>query len=216
MNNKFMCVAGLHGNEPLPILALIDLGIVPVLGNKKALIEKKRFLQRDLNASFGRNGNSYEESRAREILKMIPKKMNVLDFHTFSCKSPPFCVLTNLDMLPLAARTGIRRVVYMKHNIKGGHALCDQRLCISVEVGRHDSAKSFTATQNVVKHLCGGQVLKQIELFEVVGIIKKKGNYTNFKFHQDGFVPVLAGEKAYNHYGLRALKPVKIDISTHA
>ena len=43
-------------------------------------------------------------------------------------------------------------------------------------------------------------------IFRVIGIISEPGKYRNFKKTDQGFYPVLAGEKAYDFYGLKAVK----------
>jgi len=204
-SNLPLLVTALHGNEPVPLYALASLGLPVIVGNPRALISRQRFTERDLNASFNSSGSSYEEERARDILQTIPRDAEVVDFHTFSCDSPPFSIVTDLKMLALAARLGVRRVVHMKHNIKGGLSLCDHRNVVSVEVGKHDEAGSFTTTEMVARRLLNQEPPEQIELFEAYGIIERyDASYENFELHKDGFIPVLAGEKAYDHGGLKA------------
>jgi succinylglutamate desuccinylase len=96
----------IHGNEvgSLPaILKLIDHLITKkiryegkisfILGNKKASLENKRYLQDDLNRSFGKNldyKNSIEKQRAFEIKKILDISDVFIDFHqtTMPCKEP--------------------------------------------------------------------------------------------------------------------------------
>lgn len=202
---KTTFVAGLHGDELAPILALTELQIAPVIGNPQALLRNQRFIERDLNASFGRNGTSYEEQRAKQLLKLIPIDHNVVDFHTFSCESPPFALIVDPAMLPYAKKLGIKRIVHMQYNIKNGHALINYRNGVSVEVGRHCSEEAYTETQKIVVSLNHPIPQTDFELFTVIGILEP-GSYTNFADHKDGFVPILAGESAYQHPGLKAIR----------
>ena len=114
---KIQLVTAVHGNEMMPTLALASIDAQQIVANPRALARGVRFAEKDLNASFGTGGNSYEEKRATELLKILNKKKLVVDFHTFSCESEPFAIIVNLVMLPLASSLGINRVVYMKHNI---------------------------------------------------------------------------------------------------
>ena len=198
----------IHGDETVPVFTLASLGIDQLVCNTKALIKNKRFIEKDLNKSFQTKGNTIEEIRAAEILKLIPKSETVVDFHTTSAKTEPFAIVVDLKMVPLVASTGLKHVVYMKHNIKSGHSLIDHRKGISVEVGRHNDLSSFETTQTVCKNI-NSKKLHNFTLYEVTDVIKNKGIYKNFKMHKDGFVPILAGEKAYDILGLKA-KIIKI------
>lgn len=203
-------ITGIHGNEQIPVFALAAEGVPQVVANLKALSLNKRFLDNDLNSSFGIKGKGYEIKRAKEILNLIPKKSIIIDFHTFSADSEPFVVIVDKKMIPFALKTGIKHIVLMEHNIKKGNALINHRDGISIEVGHHEDYKSFTTTLNIIKNLkIGKKNSNGVNLYAVFGIIKKRGKYINFKQHKDGFVPVLAGEKAYSFYGLKA-KRIKI------
>ena len=194
---------GIHGNEPIPIFALASLGIKQLVCNYQALILNQRFIQKDLNQSFGTDGDSVEERRATEILKIIPESEIVIDFHTMSAISEPFAIVVDLKMVPLAATTGLKHIVYMSHNIKSGHSLIDHRSGISIEVGQHQDSVSYDTAKQIYRHLKSDKT-GQFTLYEVYGVIEKPGIYQNFKQHQNGFIPVLAGEKAYNIPGLKS------------
>jgi succinylglutamate desuccinylase len=202
--NNIVFVAGLHGNEYLPVLALTSIGQKFVVGNPRALARGTRLYQSDLNASFGVKENNYEAKRAKEILALIPKGSRVVDFHTSIAAKKPFAILVDPKMLPLALRTGMRRIVYMKYNVKNGHALINHRHGVSVEVGQDMDRSSFEQTMKVVENVKSGVRTKNVELYEVFGKITKRGKYDNFKQHKDGFIPVLAGESSYRLYGLKA------------
>jgi len=195
-------VAGVHGNEKMPVRALAENNIPFILGNPQAQKKNVRFISRDLNASFGMRGKGYEVKRAAEILKEIDKNILVVDFHTTAAPIP-FVIICDKKILPLAARVGLGRVVLMKYNIKKGHALINYRNGISIETGSHTSKKSYDLTLKIVRNILGGKK-HPIKLYEVYGKILKPGRYHNFRRHPDGFIPVLAGEKAYDFYGLKA------------
>ena len=198
-------MTAIHGDEISPVLALASLGERQLVANLKAIRVRKRFVDRDLNASFGlKKGKGYEISRARKILQMIDPESWVVDFHSFSCQSPPFVIITRLEMLDFARTLGLKRIVYMKYNIKQGHALIDYCRGVSVEVGQHEDPRIFSRVERIVKNVRRGQPRKDIVLYKVNGIIQEPGRYRNFQLHPGGFVPILSGEKAYQHYGLKA------------
>lgn len=200
---KIINVTGIHGNETAPVLAHIVMQKKQLVGNVEALLQNKRFIEKDLNQAFGVNDGSSESLRAKELLSMIDEKDLVVDFHTTSSASPAFAIIVDLAMLPLARRLGLAKVVYMKHNIKKGHSLLNYRNGVALEAGLHGSREAFDTTLRVIEHLESGK-LADVELYEVYGKIDKAGEYKNFVIHEDGFYPVLAGEKAYDFPGLKA------------
>ena len=195
-----MIVAGIHGNEQIPVKYLKSRGIPFILGNPRAIKLNKRFIDNDLNSSFNTVGFGYEYKRAAKLLTKIDSP--VLDLHTFSCKSKPFAVITSLDYLDMAKTMGVRHVVYMNMNIKGGHSLIDQVGGVSVEVGHHKAEESVEQLEKTIECFMKGIVTK-VKVYEVYQKIYQKRKYVNFRKYSD-FYPVLAGEKAYKFVGLKA------------
>ena len=64
------------------------------LGNTKAIYENKRFLESDLNRSFGvEEPSTWEEKRAKEILPLLQRSKFYLDFHqTGAASESPFYI----------------------------------------------------------------------------------------------------------------------------
>lgn len=208
--NNIQFVTGVHGNEIMPTLALASIGEPQIVANPRALARGVRYCERDLNASFGTEGQTYEEKRARELGQILDKNMPVVDFHTFSCESEPFAIMVDLSMLPLASSLGVKRAVYMKHNIKAGHALIDYCPGVSVEVGGHSDPKSFDTTLKIVRKLKEEGINPgRIKVYEVFGRLENQGKYVNF-VERDGFVPILYGERAYPGQGFYGLKAREI------
>ncbi|MDA3815576.1 MAG: succinylglutamate desuccinylase/aspartoacylase family protein, partial [Patescibacteria group bacterium] len=153
--NNIIFITGQHGDEPIPILALSSKNVPQIIGNPKALCINKRFLDCDLNNSFGVKSNTscHEHKRAEELLKIISFKKNIIDFHTFSAESEPFVVIVDKKMIRLAYQAGLKHIVLMEHNIKNGHALINYRNGISVEVGKHNDYESFLTTLKVLDNI---------------------------------------------------------------
>ncbi len=57
----------------------------------------------------------------------------------------------------------------------------------------------------VIKNLQLNKIVEQ-KIYEVYDKITISGGYSNFKKYRDNFYRVLAGENAYNFYGLKAKK----------
>lgn len=206
--NNVIFITGQHGDEQVPVIALASKGIPQIVANPKALSLGKRFFDCDLNNSFGVKLESfYEHNRAKDLLNIISSDKIIVDFHTFSTESEPFVIIVDKKMIEFAKKTGLKNIVLMSHNIKNGHAFINYRNGISVEVGKHNSYDSFLTTLKIAKNITSKKQKKQkIILYSVFDVIRKPGKYINFKKHKDGFIPVLAGEKAYNFYGLKARK----------
>lgn len=204
-SEKITFIVGLHGNEHLPVLALDSAGIPHIVGNPKALAEGARWIDFDLNSAFNSQSDKYEARRAQLLLKKIPKKNMVVDFHTSNSANVPFAIVTDKKMIPFALTTGLKHIVHMKYNIKKGGALIDLRDGISIETGKHREAESFYTTLEVVKNVKKGKMFNA-NVYEVYGKITKPGRYINFRFHRDGFYPVLSGETSYDFLGLKAKK----------
>lgn len=196
-------VAGLHGNEKAPVRALRDMNIDFLLGNPIAYEKNARYTDTDLNASFGTNFTGYEHLRAQEILKEVSSEAVVVDFHTTSAVTDPFTILVSVEMLPLAARTGLSNAVLMSHNIKESHALINHRDGISVELSGYDTQESYEMTRRVIEHLVSGESVP-LTVYEVYERITEPGDYVNFVDHAHGFIPILVGEESYDFIGLKA------------
>lgn len=200
---KISFVTGLHGNEPIPTIALASIGMSQHVANPPAIAKGVRFIDKDMNKVFGLRGNSSEEKLARILVKEIDRNNLIVDLHTCSARTIPFVILTDPKMIPLAKTLGLTHVVYMKHNIKKGHALIDFMDGVSVETGMHNTETAFKTTVMVAHNALKGKP-HHIKLYEVYGIIDKPGKYINFTTYKNTFIPVLAGEKAYDFFGLKA------------
>tara|TARA_Y100000590_G_scaffold263893_1_gene296201 strand:+ start:48102 stop:48914 length:813 start_codon:yes stop_codon:yes gene_type:complete len=92
---KIAVIGGTHGNEPVGIEVMKYLkqnkpkGLLHeyecFLGNPRAYEEGKRYIDTDLNRSFGKNGErkGYEGDQSAELVKKIEGKFDfILDLHT--------------------------------------------------------------------------------------------------------------------------------------
>jgi succinylglutamate desuccinylase len=98
---------GVHGNEKAGVYAVnkilknieIKKGIVYfVFANPKAIEENKRFIDKNLNRCFfdDQNGESYEEKRAKDLIKILDLSDALLDVHASnSSETTPFVITEN-------------------------------------------------------------------------------------------------------------------------
>lgn len=199
-------ITGIHGNELAPVFALHTANIPYILANPLANLYGVRYVQKDMNASFGTAGDSYEEVQARKLLKKIDADATLIDFHTMPVASEPFAIIVDLAMLPLAKTLGVKHVVYMDYNPKAGHALINARNGVSVEVGMHGSPESLQRTVKVAHNVLAGKQYP-VTLYTVFGEMESyttQKNFTLFDEKGEKYYPVLAGNRPYNFYGLKA------------
>jgi hypothetical protein len=195
-------ITGIHGNERVPVVALASIGVPQIVANERALAINQRFIDTDMNRSFGRDGHCYEIDRAREVLESLTDEP-LIDFHTMSADSEPFSIVVDKKMIPLAKTLGLP-VVYMKRNIKKGYSLINHHDGVSVEAGIHDTQEAYDMTKLIHRRAEFGAEI-DVDVYEVYDKIIEPGVYKNF-VEQDGFYPVLAGERAYDFFGLKAKK----------
>ena len=157
VNKEVHFVAGLHGNEKGPIRALKESDESFIIGNPLECDKNTRFIDRDLNASFGTLGNTYEEKRANELLNQISVNDKVIDFHTTSAHTPSFAIVTDIKMFSFAERSGLGYAVLMTHNIKKGGTLINHRDGVAIEIEGYDTPHSLSETLKVMSHFKSGK-----------------------------------------------------------
>jgi succinylglutamate desuccinylase len=107
---KIAIVGGTHGNEPVGIEVIRHLDRNPPLSckhefdtfwaNPKAYELQRRFVDCDLNRTFGRNGRAhgYEKTRSQELAQQIEGHYDfVLDLHTTTSNMGITAILTQTD-----------------------------------------------------------------------------------------------------------------------
>jgi hypothetical protein len=88
---KILVIGGMHGNEMLGINLVQKLQKNPIknvdalIANPRAVRQRVRFCDSDLNRSFGNKGAEWEAERANELVKVGKKYDLVLDFHNTTC-----------------------------------------------------------------------------------------------------------------------------------
>lgn len=98
---------GTHGNEKVGVFAVdkilkdieVKTGVVYfVYSNPEAIKQDERFIEKNLNRCFleKQEGNTYEEKRARELMKILDKCDALLDVHASnSPETIPFVITDN-------------------------------------------------------------------------------------------------------------------------
>lgn len=190
---RLICLGGLHGNEPAGVLALrrvldtlhggslpIRGHMVAIAGNLRALLARRRFLDRDLNRGWSPHGmeqaenlrgTSAEDAEQAELIAVLRAELagdrsdtRVIDLHTASAEGPPFVTLADtLRNRAFARRIGLPLVLGIEEQIDG--ALLEVltgagTITLGVEAGQHDDPVSVDHHERAIwmALIAGGHV----------------------------------------------------------
>jgi succinylglutamate desuccinylase len=130
---KFAIIGGTHGNEPVGIKSIENLTIKSqhhsyqtFVGNPKAYNIQKRYVDSDLNRSFGDSGKAkgYELERSKELTDQIQGQFDfILDLHTTTSNMGLTVILTKID------ETSLRAACYLQELIP------DLKIIVSMRAG---------------------------------------------------------------------------------
>lgn len=231
---KILIIGATHGNELLgvklyerllqkrsPLLEHIDF----IIGNPRAYVAGQRYIDCDMNRSYGKKGQAYEETRTREIAKYIrqSKPDLVLDMHTTTCKQPICLIVGDTDgdtkrrFLRASHVEAILQVQPM-----------DSIVTLGDNIAAYEVPNDQITTQlldNIIADLqrCvdGVEDYARKRLFAMSNKIFKRdvtpeqaATFVNFELHPLGFVPIMTGENSYkkqtDYLGFKS--PVSQDI----
>ncbi|MCA9340693.1 MAG: succinylglutamate desuccinylase/aspartoacylase family protein [Candidatus Saccharibacteria bacterium] len=233
---KLLMIAATHGNELLgiklyqrllqkhsPLLEHIDF----IVGNPKAYALGKRYIDCDLNRSYGVDGSQYEQRRAREIIEyaQLTKPDLILDMHTTSCHQPNCLIVRNLSgamKRRFLAASHIDAVLQVEPMNDIG-TIGDNVVGYEIP-NRAISAKILDdIVQDLQRFIEGSAPHTHKTLFKMRGKIYKADttsdqvkSFINFQMHELGYVPIMTGNNSYkkqtNYLGFKSSAPEKITI----
>ncbi len=172
-----LVLSGIHGNEPAGVFAMQALlqrmrvakvpirgRVVALAGNLRALSERRRFLDRDLNRRWlprsvldlqarDPSTDDAEDREQRELLEMFAETEQTctgpilfLDLHTSSAEGPPFtCIADTRHNRRLALSVPVPLILGLEECIDGAvMEYFNQRgiANVAVEGGRHDAPET--------------------------------------------------------------------------
>lgn len=216
---KILLLGSQHGDEPLGDLLYEYIGkhhperapeIDFIIGNPQAKRKNVRFIESDLNRSYSGKGETYEERRAIELVRIIAKHHYslVLDLHTTTCMQPPCLITASVDH-PFIRYTSIGLVVYMNDKIVNSSLIgvCDEAISIEVNKTEINDAMLESLYMDILCFVNGAQPTTAKKVFEVIGLLRKSElsqadveRLRNFERSPQGFYPVLVGENSYKKH----------------
>jgi len=241
-----ICVAGMHGNEPAGILALQKVlealegreapvcgEFVALAGNRRALLQGRRFLVQDLNRAWipdrirepqeAEPTLSPEELEQIELLETVDEAIAgargplfFLDLHTTSGPGKPFStVLDSLASRKFAQKIPVPLVVGLGELVEGtllGHLANRGIPGVVFEGGQHDDEESVEASAaGIWLALSAAGVLQEAATPEVGESRKLLLNATlglppvfELRYRH----PVSEGDGFQMHPGFRSFQPV--------
>ncbi len=155
---RILVIGGMHGNEPLGIDVVKSLRNNPVanidtiIANPAATWQNRRFMNRDLNRSFGVNDDSYESKRAQFLLSKCQNYDIVFDFHNTHCPDNDCAFIgkdANAKLLDIASILGLSRVIVADYDCINKFA----PNCISVEISMTSPRNSALIWCEIIKML---------------------------------------------------------------
>jgi len=234
MKNKIGIIVCLHGTETsgLKVKQKLKGAFSVFLGNPRAVANRVRFIDSDLNRVFpGNPKGNYEERLAFELLEKLKKLDYVIDLHTSECNFPLFGIITKptTKKVEFAKKLGLKKLVIMNDQIARGGALIDYLNCaISLEVGPHSRSGNVQDFIETIKNF-PQKSKRNMEIYRVYDFIKgekdvrffvenfqevKKGTLIakgkiNY-FAKEDFIPVFVGKS--HHDGRLCLVARKVDL----
>jgi len=151
-----VCIVGcVHGDEPIGALCICALkkakilkgSLSLIIAHPRALKKKKRFIQEDLNRSFGTRKRSFERKLARELSRELNLHDVVLDIHATNSAFKDLIITTDIGKKHrnLMKLVPIEKVMYAPAKVFGGHELIAHTpLGIALEYGPDKTGKNFT------------------------------------------------------------------------
>lgn len=151
-----------------------------LLGNPKAVIEKKRFIDVNLNRIFTSqyieqnlksnfNPNApYEDSRLSEIIQEIEKCDYYLDLHSTSAPTQPFAIVTpDPESESIAKNFPVKFVLHNVIRVIFGtsidYAHLFKKPAICVECGQHQARSTVDIAKETIKSFITGMDLNSSE-----------------------------------------------------
>lgn len=148
---KILILGGMHGNEMLGIRLVESLrrepivGVDAVIANPRAVAAGERFVETDLNRSFGdQPDDTFERRRAKELSELIVQYDVVFDFHNTQTPDNNCCftgVESELRLYQLATQLGFSQCVQATYDCINRYN--SNVLSVEISVGDEQDSVSY-------------------------------------------------------------------------
>lgn len=215
MKKRILIVASQHGNELLgeelyDYISCYHSSLLPYidyyLANPRARKSNVRYIESDMNRSYGLAINTYESRQAEKLSRYIRNNGHeiILDIHTTTCEQEPCFIAYNLNgpILSYINASQVNKIVQMPERLARNTLIGMFENAISVEVSNSELSNQTyeMLSKNIVAYLNKYKEQSSKQLYQITGKIMKIGapkDLENFKMSAAGFIPVLVGENSY-------------------
>lgn len=239
--NKIAILSCVHGDESYSLKIFKKLKHIKpknckidfYLVNEEAYIQKKRFIETDLNRSFNID-NTHEANLAKQIKEKLKNYDYIIDLHSTTSKNKPCLITTNKDHIKNIKHTNfiksfqINKIIYIEDKEK--YSLISQfKNAISIEISSNNyksaikngkkCIKNFLKNNNYIPTSKNNNLQQittknfKIQTYKIIGknlnTQKNKKSYKNFKLYYENkefFYPLMSGEKSYDFNGFKVRK----------
>lgn len=231
MNKSVLLLSSQHGDEPLGEMLFdyikVKRGdvldhVAFIMANPRAREANVRFIETDMNRSYGKiRPSSYEEKQAHKIETFIKKQnfVAVLDLHTTRCIQQPSILVADLhdSNASLIAAFAIKKILVMnlpivKHSLIGR---IPQALSIEIQIDTIDDALLEMLCDSLARLVSKITLLELREVYNVDGLLTRdemtpydEKHLENFTLSSNGYYPILTGDNSYrrntNYLGFKA------------
>ncbi|MEO2154213.1 MAG: succinylglutamate desuccinylase/aspartoacylase family protein [Nanoarchaeota archaeon] len=207
---KVAIVACLHGDEIIGKLIIDKLienikngkfkfkgTLKLIVANEEAMKARERFIDSDLNRVFPGNPNgNHEEKLAYKLLKELKDFDYVVDIYSTITETPSFVILTKEEMLDLAKKVPLKRILVMSPKLVKEKALIGHVKGISIEFNHKiNPSIAYKIVKETLENIYNNKdtQIKQ-GIYYVKGILRKEKvgklliNPKNFKRIKKGTI----------------------------
>lgn len=215
---KILILGSQHGNERLGIKlyehikkhrSKLEQHVSYKLANPKAFRQNVRYVETDMNRSYGEDTHSYESSRAAQILRDIDDGSFdlVLDMHTTTCDQPPCLIVDTIrqeNKLFIRAST-VAHIVEMRHPVVNNSLNSMRSNVVSIEANEHVTTPLLDSLCDDIERYCQKATVNiKRYVYPITEFVTKSeineseaDKLVNFQLSLLGFYPVLVGENSY-------------------
>lgn len=213
---KILLVGSQHGNEPLGfhLYAHLKLHHPDVfervefyVANPLAVDLGRRYVESDMNRSYGSNKEStYESRQALKLVSLIRlmKPDLILDLHTTTCVQPPSILITNQSDYTrrFIASSSISKVMVMSDEIARHSLIGINPRAVAIEVSNSDlDINTYESLSGDIRCYIKNQKQDvKRHTYDITAKIEKNSLsresislLRNFELSREGFIPYLVG-----------------------
>jgi aspartoacylase len=181
-----------------------------MLANPKAHEMGVRYIESDMNRSYGINAATYEAAQAKKIEALIRQNDYdlILDLHTTVCSEPPCIIIEDIydENIAFLKASSITNIVLMQHPLVKTSLIGRTKRALAIEMANEDITNELLDSLcedlrcyvDKVLPLAEKSVYRVSELLLKSAITPEEATkLVNFTMSAQGFIPILVGENSY-------------------